>query len=152
MTIGFSLASTAAAAISSRGEQPDQALGHHAHRLQKAIDLLGSLACIACFGPAPNASVHGPLVAGGTQVRAIVEPPFHVIRSLFGSRKVSYRGIAKNAVRAKAYAAPANLYLARRRLAAAGHVCVRNMTGGGNCLETPRERPESAFCVAIRAS
>lgn len=30
------------------------------------------------------------------QVRAIVEHPFHVIKNLFGYRKVSYRGIAKN--------------------------------------------------------
>ena len=54
------------------------------------------------------------------QVRAIVEHPFHVIKNLFGYRKVSYRGIAKNAVRAKAQAALANLYIARRRLAGCG--------------------------------
>ena len=33
------------------------------------------------------------------QVRAIVEHPFHVIKNLFGYRKVSYRGLAKNHVR-----------------------------------------------------
>ena len=54
------------------------------------------------------------------QVRAIVEHPFHVIKNLFGYRKVSYRGIAKNQVRAKAHAALANLYIARRRLMAQG--------------------------------
>ena len=54
------------------------------------------------------------------QVRAIVEHPFHVIKNLFGYRKVSYRGIAKNEVRAKAHAALANLYIARRRLMAQG--------------------------------
>ena len=54
------------------------------------------------------------------QVRAIVEHPFHVIKNLFGYRKVSYRGIAKNEVRAKAHAALANLYIARRRLLACG--------------------------------
>ena len=54
------------------------------------------------------------------QVRAIVEHPFHVIKNLFGYRKVSYRGIAKNEARAKAHAALANLYIARRRLMAQG--------------------------------
>jgi transposase, IS5 family len=54
------------------------------------------------------------------QIRAIVEHPFHVIKNLFGYRKVSYRGIAKNEVRAKARAALANLYIARRRLLAKG--------------------------------
>lgn len=54
------------------------------------------------------------------QARAIVEHPFHVIKNLFGFRKVSYRGMAKNAARAKAHAALANLYIARRRLLAQG--------------------------------
>ena len=54
------------------------------------------------------------------QVRAIVEHPFHVIKNLFRYRKVSYRGIAKNEARAKAQAALANLYIARRRLMAPG--------------------------------
>ena len=54
------------------------------------------------------------------QIRAIVEHPFHVIKNLFGYRKVSYRGIAKNRARAMVHAALANLYLARRRLTAPG--------------------------------
>ena len=54
------------------------------------------------------------------QVRAIVEHPFHIIKNLFGYRKVSYRGIAKNEARAKAQAALVNLYIARRRLIAQG--------------------------------
>jgi IS5 family transposase len=54
------------------------------------------------------------------QVRAIVEHPFHVIKNLFGYRKVSYRGIAKNEARAKTHAALVNLYIARRRLMARG--------------------------------
>jgi IS5 family transposase len=54
------------------------------------------------------------------QVRAIVEHPFHVIKNLFGYRKVSYRGIAKNEAWAKAHATLANLYIARRRLMAQG--------------------------------
>ena len=54
------------------------------------------------------------------RVRARVEHPYHVIKNLFGYRKVSYRGLAKNAARAKVHAALANLYIARRRLGTAG--------------------------------
>jgi transposase, IS5 family len=50
------------------------------------------------------------------QMRAIVEHPFHVIKNLFRYRKVSYRGMAKNAVRAYAHAALANLVIAKRAL------------------------------------
>ena len=49
-------------------------------------------------------------------VRAIVEHPFHVIKNLFGYRKVSYRGLAKNHARALVHAALVNLVLAKRRL------------------------------------
>ncbi len=54
------------------------------------------------------------------QIRALVEHPFHIIKNLFGYRKVSYRGIAKNQARAKAQAALVNLFIARRRLLAMG--------------------------------
>jgi len=54
------------------------------------------------------------------RVRARVEHPYHVIKNLFGYRKVSYRGLAKNAARAKVHAALANLYMARRRLGSQG--------------------------------
>jgi len=54
------------------------------------------------------------------RVRARVEHPYHVIKNLFGYRKVSYRGLAKNAARAKVHAALANLYIAKRRLGPAG--------------------------------
>jgi IS5 family transposase len=50
--------------------------------------------------------------------RAIVEHPFHVIKNLFGYRKVSYRGIAKNEARAFMQAALANLVIGKRRLLA----------------------------------
>jgi transposase, IS5 family len=50
------------------------------------------------------------------QARAIVEHPFHVIKNLFGYRKVSYRGLAKNHARAQVHAALVNLQLAKRRL------------------------------------
>lgn len=54
------------------------------------------------------------------RVRARVEHPYHVIKNLFGYRKVSYRGLAKNAARAKVHAALANLFIARRRLGSQG--------------------------------
>ena len=50
--------------------------------------------------------------------RAIVEHPFHVIKNLFGYRKVSYRGIAKNEARACVHAALAYLEIGKRRLLA----------------------------------
>lgn len=52
------------------------------------------------------------------QVRAIVEHPFHVIKNLFGYRKVSYRGLAKNDARAHMHAALANLVIGKRALLA----------------------------------
>ena len=54
------------------------------------------------------------------QARAIVEHRFHIIKNLFSYRKVSYRRIAEDQARAKAHAALANLYIARRRLLAQG--------------------------------
>ena len=50
------------------------------------------------------------------QIRALVEHPFHVIKNLFGYKKVSYRGLRKNAARLYAQFALANLVLAKRRL------------------------------------
>ena len=50
------------------------------------------------------------------QIRALVEHPFHVIKNLFGYKKVSYRGMRKNAARLYAQFALANLVLAKRRL------------------------------------
>ena len=40
-----------------------------------------------------------------TQRQGFLANPFHVIKNLFGYRKVSSRGISKNEVRAKAHAA-----------------------------------------------
>jgi transposase, IS5 family len=54
------------------------------------------------------------------RVRGRVEHPYHVIKNLFSYRKVSCRGLAKNAARAKIHAALANLYIARRRLGPVG--------------------------------
>ena len=50
------------------------------------------------------------------QVRARVEHPFHVIKNLFGYRKVRYRGLAKNTAQLHSLFSLANLYLARRAL------------------------------------
>lgn len=54
------------------------------------------------------------------QARAIVEYPLHIIENLFGYRKVSYRGIAKNQARARTQTALVDTYIARRRLMARG--------------------------------
>lgn len=51
-----------------------------------------------------------------SRVRARVEHSFHVVKRLWGFRKVRYRGLAKNEVRVYGAFALANLYLVRRRL------------------------------------
>jgi IS5 family transposase len=48
--------------------------------------------------------------------RARGEHAFHAVKRLWGFTKVRYRGLAKNAARAYAMFALANLYLVRRRL------------------------------------
>jgi IS5 family transposase len=53
-------------------------------------------------------------------VRARIEHIFHVVKRLWGFRKVRCRGLAKNTARAYAAFALANLYLVRRRLSAVG--------------------------------
>ena len=50
------------------------------------------------------------------QIRARVEHPYHVIKNLFHYKKVSYRGLAKNAARLFAQFALVNLVLAKRTL------------------------------------
>ena len=68
----------------------------------------------------PAKALHEWFERREAQVRVIVEHPLHVIKNPFGYHKVSYRGIAKIQVRAKAHASLANLYIARRRLMAQG--------------------------------
>ena len=53
------------------------------------------------------------------KVRAKVEHVFRVLKCQFGYRKVRYRGIAKNGAQVFALLALANIFLARRQLAAA---------------------------------
>ena len=55
------------------------------------------------------------------QIRALVEHPVHVIKNLFGYKKVSYRGLHKNGARLYAQSALANLMLAKRALLGKGH-------------------------------
>lgn len=55
-----------------------------------------------------------------SRTRARVEHPFLVVKRLWGFTKVRYRGIAKNAARAFAAFALANLYMVRHRLIASG--------------------------------
>lgn len=52
------------------------------------------------------------------QVRSKVEHVFHVVKNLFGFRKVRYRGLAKNTAQLHVLFALANLVLAKRRLLA----------------------------------
>lgn len=47
------------------------------------------------------------------QLRAYVEHPFHVLKNLFGYRKVRYRGLAKNTAQLYSLFALANLVIAR---------------------------------------
>jgi IS5 family transposase len=53
-----------------------------------------------------------------SRVRVRVEHVFVVVKRLWGFDKVRYRGLAKNATRAFVASALANLFLARKRLAA----------------------------------
>jgi IS5 family transposase len=55
------------------------------------------------------------------QVRAKVEHPFQVVKSLFGFRKVRYRGLAKNTAQLHTLFALANLVLCKGRLLAGAH-------------------------------
>ncbi|WP_017926237.1 transposase, partial [Thioalkalivibrio sp. HL-Eb18] len=48
------------------------------------------------------------------QLRSIVEHPFHVVKNLFGYRKVRYRGLKKNTAQLHSLFALANLYRARQ--------------------------------------
>lgn len=53
-----------------------------------------------------------------SKVRARVEHVFAVVKRLWGFSKVRYRGLAKNATRSFVVLGLANIYLARRHLAA----------------------------------
>jgi len=55
------------------------------------------------------------------QVRAKVEHAFHVVKNLFGYRKVRYRGLSKNTAQLHTLFALANLVLAKRILVTEAH-------------------------------
>ena len=50
------------------------------------------------------------------RARALVEHPFHIIKNIFGHRKVRYRGLAKNTGQLRVLFALANLCMVRRKL------------------------------------
>jgi IS5 family transposase len=52
------------------------------------------------------------------QLRSRVEHPFHVVKNLFGHRKVRYKGLAKNRNQFHVLFGLANLYTLRRPLMA----------------------------------
>ena len=54
-------------------------------------------------------------------IRAKVEHPFHIIKNLFKYKKVSYKGLAKNAARHTMLFALANLVIVKKSLLAQGH-------------------------------
>lgn len=50
------------------------------------------------------------------QIRAYVEHPFHIVKNLFGYRKVNYRGLSKNGARMQILFGLANIYMLRKKL------------------------------------
>lgn len=62
--------------------------------------------------------LHKGLEKVKTQVRAIVEHPFHILKNLFGFRKVRYRGLARNTAQIFTLFALVNLVRAKRALLA----------------------------------
>lgn len=59
-------------------------------------------------------SVLGEIERRKSQVRSLVEHPFHVIKNLFKHRKVRYRGLGKNTAQLYTLFALANLVIAGR--------------------------------------
>jgi IS5 family transposase len=55
-------------------------------------------------------------------VRAWVEHPFHIVKNLFGHKKLRYRGLAKNTARLHTLFALANLVIVKKALLARGRV------------------------------
>ena len=49
-------------------------------------------------------------------VRAKVEHPFHIVKNLFGMKKVRYKGLAKNTAQLYTLFGLANLLIAKRQL------------------------------------
>lgn len=84
-------------------------------------DAPGSRCCIAAKRGAIKKMDDGPLKTlrlkfekAKASIRAKVEHPFHVLKNLFGYRKVRYKGLAKNQVQLFTLFALGNLVLAGR--------------------------------------
>ena len=64
----------------------------------------------------PRKAVAKALEKAKAQLRAYVEHPFHVVKTLFGHRQVRYRGLAKNTAQLHTLFALANLVIAKPAL------------------------------------
>ena len=73
---------------------------------------------IKAMSQGPIKQLTGELEKLKASVRARVEHPFHVIKNLFGFRKLRYRGLAKNTAQLHTLFALANLVLTKRSLLA----------------------------------
>jgi IS5 family transposase len=61
----------------------------------------------------PRKDLTQALERAKAQLRAYVEHPFHIIKNLFGYRKVRYRGLAKNTAQLQTLFALANLMIGK---------------------------------------
>jgi len=59
-----------------------------------------------------------PVERALSQLRAPVEPPFHVVKSRFGHKKLRYRGLAKSTAQLHTLFALANLVIVKKTLLA----------------------------------
>ena len=56
-----------------------------------------------------------PVERALSQVRAVVEHPFHIVKNRFRHKKLRYRGLKKNTAQLHTLFALANLVIAKRR-------------------------------------
>ena len=61
-----------------------------------------------------------PVERALSQVRAVVEHPFHIVKNLFRHKKLRYRGLAKNTAQLHTLFALANLVIVKKTLLAQG--------------------------------
>ena len=59
-----------------------------------------------------------PVERALSQVRAVVERPFHIVKNRFHHKKLRYRGLKKNTAQLYTLFAPANLVIAKQALLA----------------------------------
>lgn len=65
---------------------------------------------------APGSRLAADIERINASIRARVEHPFHIIKNLFGLKKVRYRGLARNTAQLYTLFGLANLMIARRCL------------------------------------